>query len=487
MDKGEIPVVMRKLLHVIRTHVALKLGLLLLSVFLLVMLALGNILYSLFLSFYLSHTTEELLQRAHSHAVVLSDHFNDVTIEHVIQMESGSPFMVVILDRVGKVLGSSDTVTATHHEYLRKATEGKQQEEYALEQDWRTKPFLVGRSAILGEGIEKGTVVLFTSTTPIRQAVGVLQGMLIGIGLITVLIVAGILFVLSRMVVRPLLNMKKVTGEIAKGKYQSRLLVTGEDEVAQLADSINHMSKEIQFYQKQRNEFLADISHELRTPLTYLKGYSEILLIKRLSGDEQKEYVSIIHDQSTRLQRLVQDLFDLARMEQGDFSFRKEYLSLEEVVTNVLTLVESSMDAKGIVMEYKPPKAQPFIDGDPQRLEQLFINILENARRYTPPNGFLEVSFEEQPSHIIVYIRDSGPGIPKEELPFIMERLYRVEKSRSKETGGAGLGLAICKKIVEVHQGEIGVESTEGQGTTFYVRLPLAMRKENEGKKGEVN
>jgi len=275
------------------------------------------------------------------------------------------------------------------------------------------------------------------------------------------------------MVVHPLLQMKKVTGEIAKGKYDTQLMIKGDDEVSQLAASINDMSREIQFYQKQRNEFLADIGHELRTPLTYLKGYSEIVLRTSLSDEERKEYFQIIHEQSTRLQRLVQDLFELARMEQGDFSFRKEFLSLEEVVTNVLTLVEASMDAKGIVVEYQSPKSEPYINGDSQRLEQLFINILENARRYTPENGFVEVKYEEKPQYIMVQVRNSGSGIPKEELPFIMERMYRVEKSRSQETGGTGLGLAICKKIVEMHEGEIWVESGEGQGTTFYVRLPL--------------
>lgn len=465
---------MLKLLNFIRTHVAVKLGLLLLTVFLLIILAIGNILYSLFLSFYLSHITEELLQRGHSHAAVLSDHFNPLTIDHVVRMEQGSNFMVVILDQKGEVLGSSIPITSIHKEYLKQAISEKQGE-YAMEQDWRSKPFLVSRSAILDQGKELGTVVLFSPTAPIREAVGILQGMLMGIGGITILIVTGILFILSRMVVHPLLEMKKVTGEIAKGNYRSQLVIKGEDEVAQLAASFNHMSKEIQFYQEQRNEFLADIGHELRTPITYLKGYSEIILQTTLSNREQQEYFHIIHEQSTRLQRLVQDLFELARMEQGDFSFRKERLSLEEVVTNVLSFVESSMDARGIVVEYQPPKRVPYVDGDSQRLEQLFINILENARRYTPPNGFVEVKYEETSQDITVQIRDSGSGIPKDELPFIMERMYRVEKSRSQETGGTGIGLAICKKIVDMHQGDLWVESEEGQGTIFYVRLPRCL------------
>ncbi len=462
---------MNSMLQFVRTRVATKLGLLLLCVFLLISFSLGNILYTLFLSFYASHVTEELVQRAESHASVLSDHFTENTIDHVIRMEQGSSFMVVILDKKENVVGSSDTISSLHREYLDKAN--KQEMESALEKDWESKPFLVSQSTVLQNDREVGTVVLFSSTAPIRKTIQILQGMLLFIGFITAIVVGGILLIVSRMIVRPLLEMKKVTGEIAKGNYGMKLPVKGEDEVSQLAYSINHMSDEIQFYQNQRNEFLADIGHELRTPLTYLKGYSEILLRHPVSEEEKTEYLQIIYDQSNRLQRLVQDLFDLARMEQGDFSFRRDQIGLENVLTDVLTLVESSMDAKGIQLEYFPPYQSFMIEGDHQRLGQVFINILENARRYTPEGGSVYIRYKGTKTEVTLEIQDTGPGIPKEELPFIMERLYRVEKSRSPETGGAGLGLAISKKIVEMHQGELQVESTEGKGTMFKIRLPL--------------
>lgn len=440
-------------------------------VFLLISFSLGNIFYTLFLSFYGSHVTEELVQRAQSHASVLSDHFTENTIDHVIRMEQGSNFMVVITDKKGQVLGSSDTISSFQREYLDMAY--KKEKESALEKDWESNPFLVSRSTVLQNDEEVGTVVLFSSTAPIRKTIQILQGMLFLIGVITAFVVGGILFLVSRMIVRPLLEMKKVTGEIAKGNYGMKLPVKGEDEVSQLADSINHMSDEIQFYQNQRNEFLADIGHELRTPLTYLKGYSEILLRHSIPEEEKTEYLQIIYDQSNRLQRLVQDLFDLARMEQGDFSFRWDQIDLEDVLTDVLTLVESSMDAKGIQLEYFPPHQSFLVEGDRQRLGQVFINILENARRYSPEGGSVYIRYQGTKTAVTVEIQDTGPGIPKKELPFIMERLYRVEKSRSQETGGAGLGLAISKKIVDMHRGELQVESTKAKGTTFKILLPL--------------
>ena len=199
----------------------------------------------------------------------------------------------------------------------------------------------------------------------------------------------------------------------------------------------------------------------------------EILLRQQISDEEKKDYLSIIHEQSHRVQRLVQDLFDLAKMEQGSFSFQWEELSIQEIVTDVLSFVESSMDEKGIYLEYIPPREVLYVYGDHQRLGQVFINILENAKKYTPSGGVIYVRFAVEKQTVTVEIEDTGQGIPSDELPFIMERLYRVEKSRSQETGGSGLGLAISKKIVEVHQGEIRVESTEGKGTTFYIRLPL--------------
>ncbi|GED12942.1 sensor histidine kinase [Aneurinibacillus migulanus] len=459
------------ILQAVRNRVTIKLGLLLVSVFLLIIFLIGHLLYSLFLSFYLSHIKEELIQRAQSHANVLSDHFESLTINHVIRMEKNSNQMVVILDQQRRVIASSETVTPLHRQYLSRA-DMKKQEETAIEQDWDTKPFLVFESPIHQDGRIVGTVMMFNSTTPIRQAVDILRGMLVIAGIVAVVIVAGVSFIISRMIVRPLLTMKKATGNIALGNYVTKVDVQGGDEIAQLAASINHMSEQIRFYQKQRNEFLADIGHELRTPLTYLKGYSEILMQSHGSS-EHVEYAKTIYEQSSRLQRLVQDLFDLARMEQGTFSFQMECLSLEESVIEALSLAEISMDEKGIYLEYTPPPSSLCIMGDRQRIGQVLLNILENARRYISAGSTVFVTIEREEEYASIKIRDTGPGIPEEDIPYITERLYRVEKSRSQSTGGSGLGLAISKEIIEKHNGRLIIQSKQGEGTEFCITLPL--------------
>ncbi|WCK54844.1 HAMP domain-containing protein [Aneurinibacillus sp. Ricciae_BoGa-3] len=222
-----------------RERVALKLGLLLLSVFMIIIFSVGNILYSLFLNFYLSHVTEELVQRGHSHASVLSDHFFPVTVEHVIRMEKGSKFTVVLLNKLGRIIDSSAPISPLQRSYLKVAAGKEEGQEDTIEKNWDTKLFLVSRSPILQNGTTIGEVVMFSSTAPIRQAVRVLQGMLMLTGIVTVLVMGGLLFVISRMIVRPLIDMKQSTSEIAEGRYTTRVPVTGNDEIAQLGHSIN--------------------------------------------------------------------------------------------------------------------------------------------------------------------------------------------------------------------------------------------------------
>ncbi|TCS94826.1 sensor histidine kinase [Hazenella coriacea] len=462
------------LLKRLRTRVSFQLGLLLISVFTLVLFSIGNIIYSLFLNFYLSHITTELLKQSHNHAFVLSDHFTTTTIDHVILMEKDAKNMVVVLDHQGNILGTSKEVTPVHQNYLTTAQQ-KGNEEQTLETNWDKEPFLVVSSPILQKDQRLGTVMMFSPTEPIREAVLILRWMLLVTGIITLLLVAGILGIISRMIVRPLIEMKQMTEEIAQGNYSRNLPVKGQDEVAQLARSINHMSREIQYYQQQRNEFLADISHELRTPLTYLKGYSEILLHPMKSESERHQYAQIIFEQTNRLQRLVQDLFDLARIERGDFSLHLEKIQLVDVMTQTLSLVEISMEDKEIQLNFYLSNSEEsiYIKGDQERLGQVFLNILENARKYTPRGGKISVYIKRQNGHAVVEIADTGPGIPQADLPRLTERLYRVEKSRSLKTGGTGLGLTIVKEIVTLHQGTFQIHSIEGEGSVFTIQFPI--------------
>lgn len=456
----------------IRDRVAVKLGLLLAAIFLFFLFVLGALLYSLFVSFYLSHVTEELWQRARSHAVVLSSHFEAVTIEHVVRMEEGSNHRIVVLNPARQILAGSEPLTDWQRAYI--ASSPAAEKEGMKMGDWKSQPFLAARAPLRYGPNELGEIIMFTPTAPIHEAVHVLRGMLLLAGVAAVIIVGGVLLLFSRMLVRPLVEMKHATKAIADGQYDVALPVRGHDEVAQLAASIQHMSGQIRFYQAQRNEFLADIGHELRTPITYMKGYAEVLRDAPDVGEEGRAYARTIYEQSVRLQRLVQDLFDLARMEHGDLSFVAERFRLEEAVTDTLSLVEGQMDERNIRLVYTPPSAPVYIEGDRHRISQVLLNVLENARRYVPEGEMVSVRVKQIGEQAVVEIADTGPGIPAGELPYVMERLYRVEKSRSQETGGSGLGLAISQEIMKKHRGILRVRSAEGKGTIFTIELPAS-------------
>ncbi|MBR2570140.1 MAG: HAMP domain-containing protein, partial [Paenibacillus sp.] len=271
---------------------------------------------------------------------------------------------------------------------------------------------------------------------------------------------------------RPLLQMQQATKKIASGELETRVHVNSKDEVGYLAEAINDLGVELKRYRDNRQEFFANISHELRTPITYLKGYAKVLQDGMVdSEEEQQRYLEIIHQEALRIEHLVNDLFDLAKMEEGQIDLYKEWVNLEELLEEAMRRVELSTKDKGISLHLKVQADLPLVYADGMRLEQIVMNLLENAIRYTE-RGEIELSISHDDDEVAVRVKDSGIGIPQEELEEIFERFHRVEKSRSREHGGSGLGLSIVKKLVDLHDATIQVQSTLGIGTTFIVRLP---------------
>lgn len=238
--------------------------------------------------------------------------------------------------------------------------------------------------------------------------------------------------------------------------------------------------------EEMRREFVANVSHELRTPLTYLQGYTEAIL-DGLAADpaEEKKYLAIILDETLRLRRLVSDLLDLSRIEAGQLVLEKGEVDLAELCRQVADKVRPLAQEKGIELELKVPADLPAAWGNADRLQQVLINLLDNALRHTPRGGKVSVSGEPRNGQLVLSVEDTGPGIPPEDLPYIFERFYKVEKARTRTTAGTGIGLAIVKGVVEAHGGRVWAESTPGQGTTFTFTLPAAGR--NTGTDGEVD
>ncbi|TFB23938.1 HAMP domain-containing protein [Filobacillus milosensis] len=237
---------------------------------------------------------------------------------------------------------------------------------------------------------------------------------------------------------------------------------------------IRDMTEERQL-DKLRKDFLANVSHELRTPISMMQGYSEAIVDDIAESKEEKqELARIIYDESLRMGRLVNELLDLARMEAGHISIQKEPVSVKPYVERIIKKFHTIMEEQNIKLEKKIPIDLTY-SFDPDRIEQVLTNLIDNALRHTPKDGKLSVIIEEVNQEMFVHIQDNGSGIPEEDLPFIFERFYKSDKARTRngKKKGTGLGLSIAKHIVEAHGGTIYAKSKESEGTTFIFTIPL--------------
>ncbi|WP_270179551.1 two-component system histidine kinase PnpS [Alkalihalobacillus sp. CinArs1] len=232
-----------------------------------------------------------------------------------------------------------------------------------------------------------------------------------------------------------------------------------------------HDITDLKKLEQMRKDFVANVSHELKTPVTSLKGFAETLLDGAMENKEfRTRFLTIIHDESERLQTLIQDLLDLSKMEQAHFALNWQDANLKEIVDDCVLMTKNKADKKAIEVT-TAYEGETKIKGDVHRLKQVFLNLISNSITYTPENGRIMINVKEQTDSVEFTISDTGIGIKKEELPRIFERFYRVDKARSRNLGGTGLGLAIVKHLVEAHNGKISVESELGEGSTFTITL----------------
>lgn len=227
-----------------------------------------------------------------------------------------------------------------------------------------------------------------------------------------------------------------------------------------------------------RKDFVANVSHELKTPITSIKGFTETLL-DGADEDEatRKQFLEIIYKESNRIQHLIDDLLILSRLEKEDMTLQIADIDTTDLIDNIAPALQQQAEQRNISLHINVPQQFSF-RADEEKMQQLLINLLLNAIIYTPQGGEVSLEIKRKTSEVIFTVSDTGIGIQKEDLPRIFERFYRVDKDRSRHTGGTGLGLAIVKHIVEVHNGEIDVESEVGKGTTFTVSIPKQGEKE---------
>jgi signal transduction histidine kinase len=239
---------------------------------------------------------------------------------------------------------------------------------------------------------------------------------------------------------------------------------------------IRDQAEQLRQAEAMRRDLVASVAHDLRTPLATLRGYLETLLLRhhRLEADERLAYLRIAARQSEHLQVLITELFDLVKLEGGETRLNPEPFQVAELIQDVVQKLGPSARRNGVFLTGDMSQGVPFVFGDVGLLERVFENVLDNAIRYTPSGGRVSLSVSAATDAIAVEISDTGQGIPPDDIPHIFDRFYRVDKSRNRASGGAGLGLAIAKQIVDMHNGGIAVSSHLGAGTSFVITLPRA-------------
>ncbi len=292
----------------------------------------------------------------------------------------------------------------------------------------------------------------------------------VGASVLVALAVAA--FVAGR-IVGPVRDMRQAAERIASGGYGERVPVRSRDELGELADQFNRMAAALERLERTRRDLVADVAHELRTPLAGLAGYLEGLVDGVL--EPSPEVLDRMQREVWRLQRLVEDLQELSRVEAGQVPLRVRTVSVRELLEPVLARLAPQFQEKGIPLAVEIPPELPPVRADPDRIAQVLTNLLGNALQYTPPGGRVVVRAGPANGAVTISVADTGIGIPQEHLPHVFDRFYRVDRSRSRSGGGTGIGLTIARGLVELHGGRIWAESPgPGRGSTFRFTLPAA-------------
>lgn len=284
-----------------------------------------------------------------------------------------------------------------------------------------------------------------------------------------------VFLVIADIIVKPLTRLTNAIKELSNGNYNVRVDNVGQDEISKLNQGFNQMARQLAKQDETRQKFISDISHEFQTPLTSIQGFANILKEEDLPKEQRVKYANIILYNSKRLSSLAKNMLQLTLLDREEIELELTNYSLVEQMNRVISTQENQVMEKNIEIVFEMPKKEIFIEGDEQRLEQVWTNIISNAIKYTNEGGLITITMKKNSKDIEISIEDTGIGMSKEVVSHIFERFYREDKARNVE--GNGLGLAIVKSIVDLHHGKIDILSQVDVGTNFIVRLPIEKQK----------
>lgn len=331
--------------------------------------------------------------------------------------------------------------------------------------------------ALYCDNIYIGSIRYIVSTEGANVIVSVIIIVAIILGLLIIVSILCLSLYFIRSIISPVREISSMAKEIARRNFKIKIKKKSDDEIGELCDSINNMASELSETEKLKNEFLSSISHELRTPLTSIKGWAETIEVTpNLEKNMFDRGMNIIVSEADRLKGLVEDLLDFSRLQNGKMVLRKAVLDINNELTEVVFLLQKRIESENKVLIYEDTNEVCFVMGDKDRLTQVFLNVIDNAIKYTDMGDTIEITRDKQDGFVCIIVKDSGCGIPKEHLPHVKEKFYKANKIRR----GSGIGLALVNEIVLMHQGELLIDSEEGIGTTVTIKIPLLDKGEEE-------
>ena len=295
---------------------------------------------------------------------------------------------------------------------------------------------------------------------------------LLGSALIFVLLIGIGVFKGIKHIMKPLKELQNAAEKMAIGDYETRVNVSSKDEIGQLAQTFNKMALSIQKEDEAQKKFLATVSHELRTPISYVKGYGEALENGYIDVSQKQETLALIVREANRLEKLTNELLQLSRDASQKDEITLYPLPLAETIREVVQITRQQAQHKAIIM-HTDINEDIIINADEEKLKQILINLIENALRYSGEQTEIMIRAIKEGDSAVITIQDQGIGIPKEDLPYITERFYRVNKARSRSDGGSGLGLSIVDQLIKEHKGTWHIASELGTGTLVTIQIPL--------------
>lgn len=350
-------------------------------------------------------------------------------------------------------------------------------------QDLASNPFRGMMGGMMGDGTTMQRAMQNMMGPPERGFLESANTSMWIAGFIAVAVALVISVFVARQITLPLRNLTFAAKRISGGDLSQRVDVRSRDEIGELGSAFNSMAESLARNEQLRRNMVADVAHELRTPLSVIQGNLEAMLDGIVAPDAAN--LSSIHEETLVLARLISDLRELSLAEAGQLKLQKEPADLRELVRKMAGKYRTEAQEKGLNLEVQVPEGLPLVDVDSQRISQVIGNLLNNALRHTAAGGRVTVAIQKsKPTKnfnycpgetLVVSVSDTGSGIPQQELAYVFERFYRVDKSRARISGGSGIGLAIVKHLVEAHGGKVWAESELGKGSRFSFDLPLAI------------